>query len=123
MTMRARFGGRSKSVFAAVRAIPEIAVGQDRGDAIQVLLQLFIVNVQASSPWQEPRDDQRWETAEAEHGEALLCPGTRAGAHSGVRLAVVPLSGEFGAAICALTRNIREAFENRPVANQSDRRC
>jgi hypothetical protein len=122
VSIRARFGGCSKSVFAAVRAVPEIAIGQDRSEAIQVLQQLSIVNEQASSPWQEPRGVQRWETAEAEHGEALLCPGTLAGAHSGVRLAVVPLSGEFGAAIRALTRNIREAFENRPVANQSERR-
>src|SRR5664279_2162837 len=120
--MRARLGGCRKSVFAVVRAVPEIAIGQDRREAIQVLPQLSIVNVQASSPWQEPRGLQRLETAEAEHGEARLCPGTRAGAHSGVRLAVVPLSGEFGAAIRALTRNIREAFENRPVADQSERR-
>jgi hypothetical protein len=96
MSMRARFGGCSKSVFAAVLSIPEVAIGQDRGEAIQVLQPLFIVNVQASTPWQEPRGVQRWETAEAEHGQTLLCPGTRAGAHSGVRLAVVPLSGEIG---------------------------
>jgi hypothetical protein len=83
-------------VLAAVFAVPEVAVGQDRGDAIQVVEQLFITDVHASSPWREPRGVQRWETAEAEHGEALLCPGTRAGAHSGVRLAVVPLSGEVG---------------------------
>jgi hypothetical protein len=122
VSMRARFGGRIKSVLAAVSAVPKVAIGQDHGDAVQVFQQLFITDVHASSPWREPRSVRRWETEEVGHGEALLCPGILAGAHSDVRLAVVPLSGEVGAAAHALTRNMREAFENRPVGNQSELR-
>jgi len=55
--MRARFGGRINWLLAAVCAVPEVAVGQDRGDAVQVFQQLFIADVHASSPWREPRGE------------------------------------------------------------------
>ena len=73
MSMRARFGGGIKWILAAVFAVPEVAVGQDGGDAIQVLQELVIADVHASSPWRGPRGVRLWETGGA--GPDLLCPG------------------------------------------------
>jgi hypothetical protein len=42
--MRARFGGGIKWILA-VLAVPEVAVGQDGGDAIQVFQELFVAAV------------------------------------------------------------------------------
>lgn len=47
MSMRARFGGGIKWILAAVFAVPEVAVGQDGGDAIQVFQELFVAAVHA----------------------------------------------------------------------------
>jgi hypothetical protein len=45
--MKARFGGRIKGIFASIPAVPEVAVGEDGSDAIQVLQELFVTDVQA----------------------------------------------------------------------------
>ena len=45
-----------------------------RGDAVQVLEELFVVVAHASSPWREPPGMRLWET-EGAGLEALLCPG------------------------------------------------
>ena len=74
MSMRARFGGGIKWIFTPVSAVPEVAIGQDAGDAVQVLQELFIADFQASSPWREPRGVRLWETGGA-GPEVVLCPG------------------------------------------------
>ncbi|MCC6590769.1 MAG: hypothetical protein IT168_29020 [Bryobacterales bacterium] len=72
--MRARFGGSIKWIFAAIPAVPEIAVGHYGGDAIQVFQELVIADVHASSPWRGPRGVRLWETGSAGL-ERFLCPG------------------------------------------------
>jgi hypothetical protein len=47
VSMRARFGGSIKWILTAVFAVPEVAVGQDGGDAIQVFQELFVAEVHA----------------------------------------------------------------------------
>ena len=66
---------------------------------------------QASSPWREPPGVRLWETEGAGLADAAVSRRS-AGAHSGVRLAVVPLSGEIGRAVnrpqWIYTRNVRK---------------
>lgn len=122
MSMRARFGGRIKWIFAAVPAVPEVAVGQDSGDAVQVFQELFIADVHASSPCGNRVAMLLWETEGAGLADAAVSRRS-AGAHSDVRFAVVPLSGEVRSGCKPPSLDIyAKRSKNVRFAKQSERR-